>query len=522
MKTLPDALAEAAGRGVGALVFHLEDGPVELGAAELQERAGAAARRLAARGIGPGDRVGVLGPNRPEWAVWAYATWLAGAALVPLPIPLRVRDPEAFVERVTALVRAAGCRLVLADPRLAFAAPEELVQTWEEDGDAVAELPAPGPRDPAVIQFTSGSTATPKGAVIPHAAVLAQVRGMSALSPTDIAEEVFLGWAPLFHDLGLFLYLVTPIVVKTTGHLLPTERFARDPAEWLRLVGRTRSTVTVGPQSAWSAALSAARRRGEALDLSSVNLGWFAAETIDPAFVERLLEEAPSVRLAPEAIGATYGLAEAVMGVTTTPYGAGIRFHAAPGTGRKVVSCGVPMEGMAVRIADGEVQVGGASLMSGYLGDGPQPFVDGWLRTGDLGYLHDGELYVTGRARDLLIVMGHNYHPEDFEWAAGRVAGVREGRCAAFVDERAERVVLLVEARGGAEPAALARAVRGRVGDAVGAAPDQVAVVPNGTIEKTTSGKIRRGAIRAAYERGEIAPQAVSGSPMTAIRRSSA
>jgi len=247
VSTIPEALVAATLRGQGTLVFHLEGGPVRLGGEELAERAEAAARWLAARGIGHGDRVGVMGPNRPQWAVCAYATWMAGAALVPLQFPLRMRDPAALAESTGSLVRAAGCKLVLADPALASRLPPDRVTSWEEPSrGARAELTPPGPDDPAVLQFTSGSTVAPKGAVITHAAMLAQVDATAGTFRPDPADEIVHGWAPFFHDLGLSLFLVTVPVVGATCHVLPTERFARDPAEWLRLVPTVEASMTTG------------------------------------------------------------------------------------------------------------------------------------------------------------------------------------------------------------------------------------------------------------------------------------
>jgi fatty-acyl-CoA synthase len=144
--------------------------------------------------------------------------------------------------------------------------------------------------------------------------------------------------------------------------------------------------------------------------------------------------------------------------------------------------------------------------MSGYLGDDvPDPFVDGWLRTGDMGYLAEGELYVSGRAKDIVIMAGQNYYPEDFEWAAGRVEGVRPGRCVAFVKPTTEDLVLLVEPADGADPDSLRTVVKRSVADAIGVSPSEVAVLPRGTIEKTTSGKLRRSAMRDSYFAGALA-----------------
>jgi len=528
--TIPEALFAAAERGGGELVFHLAGETVRLSGPELAERAQRAAAALAAAGIEPGDRVGLLGPNRPEWAVWAFATWIAGAVLVPVQIPLRIRDPAAFRDRLRSLVAAGGCRRVLADPRLADLLPGELVAPWDEPrGRSSAEPPPPDPASDALIQFTSGSTAAPKGALISHRAVIAQAEILRAGGQRDDGGcRTMVGWGPFFHDLGLIAFLVAPAFIASTVHQLPTERFARDPGEWLRLIDAHRGELTLGPSSAFGAALKAIGRRRERVDLSSLDAAYFAAEGVDPEVVHGMAATAAEeFGFRPEALGSSYGLAEAVMGVSHTPVGAGLALDrvaldeltadgvavpAGDGLTRLMVSCGRPR--MDLRIAGpdgelperhvGEIQVRGASLMERYVGPGApaDPFVDGWLRTGDLGYLAGGDLYVTGRARDMVIVTGHNYYPDDFEWAAGRVDGVRPGRCVAFAAEREERVVLLVEpAAADADPEALRSRVRRAVADAVGVKPAEVVVVPPGAIEKTTSGKLRRAAMREAYGR---------------------
>jgi fatty-acyl-CoA synthase len=536
--TIPEALSVAVGEDTVEFRFHLDQGTVAIPVAELAERALRGARRLIARGVQPGDVVGLLGPNRPEWLVWAHATWIAGATVAPMQIPLRIRDPDAYAEQLRSFVRAAGCGLVLADPRLAPLLPAETAVSWEEAGEESGEEPvAPGAESTAVIQFTSGSTAAPKGVVLPHRAMTAQL--------SFIFEHYYAGnpigstvsWAPFFHDLGLVVSVLLSTRSRSPIEVLPTEIFARDPAEWLRLVERTRALGTLGPSSAFGAAIRAAERRGERLDLSSLLVAHFAAEGVDPAVAQRMAET--GVRdfgLPPEALGSTYGMAETVLGVSYSPFGGGMKVDrvsldelvgsgaatpADSGPSRELVSCGSPV--MEVQIAGeddealperrvGEILVRGPSLMSGYLGeDVPDPFVDGWMRTGDMGYLADGELYVTGRARDIVIMTGQNYYPEDFEWAAGRVEGVRPGRCVAFAKPEEEELVLLVEPDESTEPELLRKTVRRGVADAIGVAPAEVIVLPRGAIEKTTSGKLRRAAMRNAYADGTLADAGASG-----------
>jgi fatty-acyl-CoA synthase len=528
--TIPEALAVAVAEDTVEFRFHLDEGVVAIPVAELAERASRGARRLIARGVQPGDVVGVLGPNRPEWLVWAHAIWMAGAAVAPLQIPLRIRDPDAYAEQLSSFVRAAGCRLVLADPRLAPLLPDDAV-AWEETGEESGEEPvAPATDSTAVIQFTSGSTAAPKGVVLPHGAMTAQLSFIynHYYKGNPIGSTV--SWAPFFHDLGLVVSVLLSTRSRSPIEVLPTERFARDPAEWLRLVERTRALGTLGPSSAFGAAIRAAERRGERMDLSSLLVAHFAAEGVDPGVAQSMAET--GVRefgLPPEALGSTYGMAETVLGVSYSPMGGGMKIDrislealaesglATPATGgpsRDMVSCGTPV--MELRIADaegaalaerqvGEILVRGPSLMSGYLGkDIPDPILDGWLQTGDMGYLADGELYVSGRAKDIVIMTGQNYYPDDFEWAASRVEGVRPGRCVAFAKPETDDLVLLVEPADGADPEALRQTVKRSVAKAIGVSPSDVLVLPRGTIEKTTSGKLRRAAMRSAYADGAL------------------
>jgi fatty-acyl-CoA synthase len=422
---------------------------------------------------------------------------------------------------------------------------------WDEEPPRADRASAvePQPDDVAVIQFTSGSTAAPRGAVLTHRAVLAGVRASEAGSGQHSQGWVQLSWLPFFHDWGLFGYLVWSIVMGTQTHILPTERFARDPSEWLRLAGRVGAMITPGPTSAWDSALRVAARRPEGIDLSTIRVATLAAEAIEPRVLDRLLELGGQVGLSPNAPSGAYGMAETTLAVTegsvADPIGVDAVDREAlvsigearPATGsegvRRVVSSGAPVPGVELIVAGaegpvperhvGEILLRTPSMMRGYVGGGEDPIVDGWLHTGDLGYLADGELFVTGRIKDVVIVMGRNYPAQDLEWAAERVEGVRSGRTVAFATERTEgEAVVVVECGKGQEPDDLPRLVWREVSDALGIAPREVVVLPGGTVPVTTSGKLRRSWVRDAYANGGLHGLALARGPATPANGGSA
>ncbi len=257
--SIPEALHRAA-EGGGGLSFALPDGMEPITPVDLASCAEAGAARLTSWGIRRGDAVAVLGQNRPEWAAWAFAVWAAGAVLVPLPAPALALQSERLAAGLRSLIHASGCRLVLAQPEFLRLAGE-LGRPWDRPHRGSFELAAPlDRRDPAVIQFTSGSTASPKGALLTHGAVLAAVHSIAVAYQLNPSMDRFLGWLPFFHDNGLFGFLVRPVLTGCPGYVLPTEQFARDPLDWFRLIARTRATITAAPPSAWALAGPSSRR----------------------------------------------------------------------------------------------------------------------------------------------------------------------------------------------------------------------------------------------------------------------
>ncbi|HXJ66720.1 MAG TPA: AMP-binding protein [Actinomycetota bacterium] len=535
--TLLDALDEVAGRREPALVFHGDAGPERIGANRLLEDADRDAGTLAAAGVEPGDLVGLLGPNEHAWSRWAFAVWRAGGTLVPVQHQQRMADRSALARQVDVATRATGCRTVVAHPALLDVVREARALDWTAEPEA-APTPdgaRPDPGVPAVAQFTSGTTGTPKAALVGHAAVLAAVRATAvAYDLTD--GDSFAGWHPFFHDLGLFGLLLRPLLLGLDAHFIPTTRFARDPAEWFRLIGRAGATVTAGPSSAWAPAMRAASRDPTGCELASLRVAALSAEAIEAETVDGLIRDGTRLGLRRQALTAAYGMAETTLAITVGRPSTGIRFddvdaeelattgrarQPAEGSAvRRIASCGVPVPGTGLEVLGpdgttlpertvGAVRVRAPYAYSGYLGDPPRRPAD-WIPTGDLGYLADGELFFTGREKDVIVVLGRNHDPEDIEWAAGRVDGVRQGRAVAFATPgRGEgAATVIVEARPGTDPAELPLPVRRAVTDATGVAPAEVLVLPPGTVLKTTSGKIRRSALRETHAAGGLQPLA--------------
>lgn len=534
-RTLPELLAHAAGRGLGGWYFHSGRDVLHLPVTELHSRAVRLSAALSEAGIGTGSRVGIVGRNCPEWASWAWATWLSGAALVPLPAPILVGD--SFAAQVASLVGATGCSLVVVEKRYLNLLGGDQVPAWDWS-DPTVSLPSPSrafpspttsslPSDLAIVMCTSGSTASPKAARMSHARAIEWATHNALRSDGgDVPSKVT--WFPFFHiaGLGTLFELLTPV----EQHILSMRGFLADPSAWLRLVSEHRAAYAVSPSSVWSQVVAGVARDPDGVDLSYLRRVAFNAEMVDPDVLDRLGEAGRRYGLRPGAIAVHYASSEAGMISQTPPgthplvdvvdlaelAGSGRAIPARPDRAHKrVVSCGQPYTGAEICVGSpgsplperqvGEVWVRGPGVTEGYLAGGEGLLRDGWLRVGDLAYRAEGELFVTGRADEVVTFHGEKYHPEDIEWAVAQVTGLGPRACAAFSrkDGRPGEFVVVVETD---DPSSdLVDRVGAAVVDAIGIAPSEVLVVARGTIPTTPNGKLQRSKLRERHARGGLA-----------------
>jgi fatty-acyl-CoA synthase len=515
--------------------------------AQLHEEARAVGASLQARGIEPGDHVAILGPTSRALVTAIQGCWLAGAASMVLPLPMRMGSLEAFIESTRARIRHGDAKLLLIDDLLA-----SFYEAAPGDPPIVplaAALPGPGnpgpdalvlpPDDPerlVILQYTSGSTSEPKGVMIPDRVLGANIDACiqaGGLEPND----VIVSWLPLYHDMGLVGLLGIPMLNGIDLVQAAPQDFLAHPGHWMEWLSRYRGTVTAGPNFSWVLATRALRRLS-GLDLSPMRIALSGAEPVDPAAVEAFVAAAEPFGFRPGAVFPAFGMAEVAIGGAFPPPMRGLvcdivdrevleRDRVAKQVelvdpddealiARRLPVLGHPVPGLEFRIVEpdtnedlperhvGELLIRGTSVTPGYY-KRPEAtaalFQDGWLRTGDLGYLLDGELVLCGRIKDVIIVGGRNVFPEDIERVCGRVDGVRAGNVIAFGMEGykgKESVVVVAEVKG-SDRDAIRRAIHHRTLDVCGIPPRDVMLVKPGSLPKTSSGKLQRAKCREQY-----------------------
>ena len=526
-----------------------EPEPVTFG--DLRQEAVSVAAGLKRRGIQPGETVAIMLPTGREFFAAFYGALYAQAVPVPLYPPARSSQIETHLRRVAGILANCEARFLLTfsrAKRLAHLLRSlntrlEMIATVEEIAEARVSwtTPAIAPNDTALLQYTSGSTGQPKGVVLTHGNLLSNLNAIQRVTGVTSAD-CFVSWLPLYHDMGLIGACFGALVLGFPLVLMSPFAFLSRPVRWLRAIDRHHATITAAPNFAYELCLN----KIEETDLAGLDLRWLrmalnGAEAVSPQTVERFVARFAPCGLRRGALMPVYGLAESALGLTFPPVGRGPlidrigreRFlrsavaSIAAGTDPaplSVVSCGAVLPGHSIRIVDvggaalpertqGRIEFLGPSATSGYFHNPAETerlFDGGWLDTGDLGYLADGELYVTGRAKDIIIRGGHNIHPQELEEAVARLPGVRKGGVAVFpaIDRRSgtERIIVVVETREElpTAPAELISSVNHLAVDLIGLPVDEVVLAPPRTVLKTSSGKIRRAACREAYERGEL------------------
>ena len=478
---------------------------------------------------GAQDVVGVLCPNNTAFLQGVLAASRIGAAACPLPLPMSLRDLEGYLRRTRRITATAGVKHVVVAPKTQPIVEHLDVQALDAATAAGARRRALPPVDqdrPVVLQFTSGSTSDPKGVVLTHRNVLSCADSITkaiAIRP----EDGWGSWLPLFHDMGLFgtltgLFNGIPITLWSPAD------FVKSPGAWLRQFLRARATICAMPNFGYDyLTTTVPTETVKELDLAHWRVAFNGAESIQVRSVDAFLEHYSLAGFRPEAMTPAYGMAEATLVVTLPPLdrppvrewcdrevladdGVAVPVHADHPRARGLVGLGRAVPGMGIRVGDGlpdghvgEIQVRGGAVTSGYLG-GPQPFTDdGWLRTGDLGYLRDGELYFTGRRKEMITVRGRNVYPLDVEAVAREVPGVYQHRCVAFaVVDDTERIVLCAETRLSDEDERerLRAEISRRCSADLGLPDVDVHLVAPRAIPRTTSGKLQRLGMRDLLE----------------------
>jgi acyl carrier protein len=525
---------------------------------QLYDAAMAAARGLLERGHRQGETVAIMLPTGKEFFSAFFGILLAGGVPVPIYPPYRPDRIEEYAWRQATILQNAGIRFLVT-----FSKAEALARLLRPFVPTLAEVTTLdklmashtqqqpqtfSAEDAALIQYTSGSTSEPKGVLLTHQSILANIRAVGEaiqIHPNDVGVS----WLPLYHDMGLIgswlcsLYFGIPITI------LSPFAFLNRPERWLWAIHYHRATLSAAPNFAYELCVRKIEEKAiEGLDLSSWRIAFNGAEAVSPDTLTRFTQRFAPYGLRPEALFPVYGLAESSVALTFPPLGrpprvdpivreSFQRYHRAEPASPsdpsplRFVSCGVPLPGHEIRIVDdqdhklgdrieGSLQFRGPSSMKGYF-QSPEAtqaaFHDGWWDSGDLAYKADGEVFITGRRKDVIIKAGRNLYPQEVEEVTGEITGIRKGCVTAFgiTDPTVgtEKLVVVAETKETQKDIRekLTATVLERVTTTIGIPPDLVLLVPPGTIPKTSSGKLRRSACRQAYLDGELVYQRLPG-----------
>ncbi len=553
-ETLIEALAthaQRSGQRGHVLLWKSADRRESVTYGELYRDACAVAGGLIDRGIEPGDRVAIMLPTSRDFFVAFSGVLFAGAVPVPIYPPFRLATIEDHLLRQAGILNNAGASALITNREIRIVAGLLLglvrslrhiatIADLAKGAPLAAPLPAT-PASTALIQYTSGSTGDPKGVVLSHGNLLANIRAMGAVVKASSADRV-MSWLPLYHDMGLIGCWLGSLYYGAPALIMSPLSFLADPARWLWAIHEHRATISAAPNFAFEFCLKAIDDAAlSGLDLSSLRAVVNGAEPVSPTTVERFVERFAKFGFRPDMMAPVYGLAENAVGLAFPPIGRppliervdrsaldreGVARTVEKESAKAVafVACGQPLPHNEIRVVDdhgrelpdrheGRLQFKGPSATQGYFQnpEKTKALFDGdWLETGDRGYIAGGDIFITGRLKDLIKRAGRNIYPQELEEAIGSLEGVRKGCVAVFpaLDRRAgtERLIVMAETRvtDATGRDALRQAIVEKSQAVLDLAPDEIMLVAPHTAPKTSSGKIRRSAARAMFEAGVL------------------
>jgi fatty-acyl-CoA synthase len=516
------------------------------------------AAHLRALGLRKGDRLAIVTPDGQDFIpLFLGAVW-CGIVPVPLYPPLSLGKLDAFMQALVGILNVAEPRMLATDSKVGKVLWSAVgrVPSLEKVIDVadLAKPPPPGANDErgdvsdddlCFLQFTSGSTAAPKGVMVTHGNLKVNCDGIlrSLEIPDDPVDDTAVSWLPLYHDMGLIGLVLAPLISKIRTVYIPTLSFIKNATLWMETIHKHKGTMCYAPNFAY--ALVTKRAKPEQIarwKLSQMRVFGAGAEPVHPEVMRAFAKTFAASGLKPETILPCYGMAEATLAMAFSSvheplktdridpdayHGKNRAERAQNGVALEIVCCGRSFPGHEISIQDengkilperavGEICFRGPSVCAGYFRNEEASRAagmgtpGGWLRTGDLGYLVDGEIYISGRIKDILIVNGRNYYPQSIEWAVEELAGVRKGTAVAFSrpGKASEEVVVALETREQGQEK-LRAAVVAKVNDELQLAVADVALIPPGTLPKTSSGKLQRRKTREQYLAGVLGKQGV-------------
>jgi fatty-acyl-CoA synthase len=515
-----------------------------------------------ALGLRKGDRVALILPANEDFVLAFFGAVRAGIIPVPIYPPLGLGQLQSYLDNTRHIVAKCGARALVTSSNIkrllgtVQASCPALEQVVAIEGIRESMEPLKAEKisldDVAFLQFTSGSTSRPKGVKVTHGNLAANIKCIMEDGLRISSEDVGISWLPLYHDMGLIGFVLAPLAHRVPVAFLPPLLFLKRPASWFQAITRHKGTIAYAPNFAYALCVKRIREKDlGGVDLSTWRVSGCGAEPIRPETLETFVSTFAKVGFRKEALLPSYGMAESALAIAFTELSEGMKTTSVSGPrlwgentavatpdddedAVRLVSCGTAFPGHQIAIFDpednesanpfppnkvGEIRIQGPSVMTGYWEDAERTrdtFAGAWLRTGDLGFLDaTGHVFICGRSKEVVIVNGRNYYPQDMEWEAAKVPGVRKGNVIAFgsrdpsgVERDRERVVVAFEAQDAEDLAkanTLCQGVRKAVQEGMGLTLDDVVALVPGALPKTSSGKLQRAKTRELYESGQLA-----------------